>query len=218
VNFVLLLLWNLIAPLEWIRVPKDATDNFDRPLESIASCATNGQSLTFAIVILVVNLSFLILGTFWAYKCRNIATEYNESIYVGLCIVALLQTWTIGLPILVVVRDNPSVSFYVQSGLIFVTSLMAIGFNFVPKAFAARKDFANSRKEVYKEFKRAAILRQRAEEEEDSEREANQVSDPATRNSSKSRGIKVIHNPRVSGQNIKLFFASNESILHINSV
>ena len=194
-NFILLLLWTLIAPLEWTRVDKDATDNFDRPLESIANCAASGQSLTFAIIVLVVNMAFLILGTFWAYKSRNITTEYDESMYIGLCIVAVLQTWTIGLPILVVVRDSPSVSFYVQSGLVFVTSLAVIGFTFIPKVFAVRKDRANDRKEVYKEFKRAAILRQRAEEE-DSERDPNHTTVPI--NETKTTGIKVLHNPRVS--------------------
>ena len=195
-NFILLLLWTFIAPLEWTRVEKDATDNFDRATESIANCAASGLSLTFAIIVLVVNMGFLILGTFWAYKSRNITTEYDESMYIGLCIVAVLQTWTIGLPILVVVRDNPSVSFYVQSGLVFVTSLAVIGFTFFPKVFAVRKDRANDRKEVYKEFKRAAILRQRAEEE-DSDRDPNHAVDlPITE--TKTTGIKVLHNPRVS--------------------
>jgi hypothetical protein len=116
--------------------------------------------------------------------------------YIGLCIVAVLQTWTIGLPILVVVRDSPSVSFYVQSGLVFVTSLAVIGFTFFPKVLAVRKDRANGRKEVYKEFKRAAILRQRAEEE-DSDRDPNHAADlPITE--TKTSGIKVLHNPRVS--------------------
>lgn len=196
VNFILLLLWTLVAPLEWTRVDKDATDNFDRPIESVGNCAASGQSLAFAIIILVVNMIFLIMGTFWAYKSRNITTEYDESMYIGLCIVAILQTWTIGLPILVVVRDNPSVSFYVQSGLVFVTSLAAIGIIFIPKYLAVRKDRASDRKQVYKEFKRAAILRQRAEEE-DSERDPTPAADlPIIE--AKTTGLKILHNPRVS--------------------
>ena len=200
----MLLLWTLIAPLEWNRVDKDATDNFDRPIESIANCAASGQSLTFAIIVLIVNMAFLVLGTFWAYKSRNITTEYDESMYIGLCIVAVLQTWTIGLPILVVVRDNPSVSFYVQSGLVFVTSFAVIGFTFVPKVLAVRKDRANDRKEVYKEFKRAAILRQRAEEE-DSDRDQNHAADDTNITETKSKGVKVLHNPRVSASVLYFF-------------
>ena len=129
--------------------------------------------------------------------------------YIGLCIVAVLQTWTIGLPILVVVRDNPSVSFYVQSGLVFVTSLAVIGFTFVPKVLAVRKDRANKRKDVYKEFKRAAILRKRAEEE-DSERDQNHTADhPVTE--AKTTGIKVLHNPRVSTLILYVYTTNSKS-------
>jgi 7 transmembrane sweet-taste receptor of 3 GCPR len=205
VNVILLLSWNFVAPLEWTRVAKDATDNFDRSLASYANCTASESSRAFAIVILVVNMGFLIIGTFWAYKSRNITTEYNESLYIGLCIVALLQSWTIGLPILIVVRDNPTASFYVQSGLIFVTSISVVGFIFIPKLIAVRKDVANSRKKVYKDFKRAESLRRRALEEE-TERDPQHGSDQINPIEIKPKGIKVIHNPRVSTKRCNFCF------------
>ena len=203
-NFILLLLWSLIAPLEWTRVVTNTTDNFDRSIESYANCSASDPSLAFVIIILLVNVVFLVVGTFWAYKSRNIATEYNESRYIGMSIVAVLQSWTIGLPILIVVRNNPSASFYVQTGLIFVTALAVTAFTFVPKMIALRKEASSSKKrqKLYRQFVREASLRRRAEEDH-SDREpqtddegpnAGQAQGDADR---PIQGIKIIHNPRV---------------------
>jgi 7 transmembrane sweet-taste receptor of 3 GCPR len=206
-NFILLLIWSLVAPLEWTRVVTDATDNFDRSIESYANCAASDQSLVFVVIILLSNIAFLLIGTFWAYKSRNIATEYNESRYIGISIVAVLQSWTIGLPILIVVRDNPSASFYVQSGLIFVTALAILSFTFVPKVIALHKEASGSKKrqKLYREFVREASLRRRAEEEH-SDREPQGALDDSGPQGGDGRedadrpkqGIKIIHNPRVS--------------------
>jgi hypothetical protein len=196
-----------VAPLEWSRVFTDTTDNFDRSISSYANCAASNRSLAFVVIVLLVNIGFLILGTYWAYKSRNIATEYNESRYIGMATVAVLQSWTIGLPILIVVRDNPSASFYVQSGLIFVTSLAAVAFTFLPKMIALRKEKMDShrRTKVYREFKREASLRRRAEED-NSDRDPRNLSDDTRPTEDENRdyadrptqGIKIIHNPRVS--------------------
>lgn len=193
--------------MEWTRVVADATDNFDRYIESYANCAASDQSLVFVVIILLANITFLLVGTFWAYKSRNIATEYNESRYIGMSIVAVLQSWTIGLPITIVVRDNPSASFYVQSGLIFVTALAILAFTFIPKVIALHKETSGSkkRKKLYREFVREASLRRRAEEEH-SDREPQGTLDDSGPQGDGTRadadkpkqGIKIIHNPRVS--------------------
>jgi 7 transmembrane sweet-taste receptor of 3 GCPR len=206
-NFILLLVWSLVAPLEWTRVVTDATDNFDRNIESYANCAASDQSLVFVVIILLANIAFLVVGTFWAYKSRNIATEYNESRYIGMSIVAVLQSWTIGLPILIVVRDNPSANFYVQSGLIFVTALAIVAFTFVPKMIALHKEASGSKKrqKLYREFVREASLRRRAEEEH-SDRDPHvgfddfgpHADDSQGDTDRPKQGIKIIHNPRVS--------------------
>lgn len=193
--------------MEWTRVVTDATDNFDRSVESYANCAASNQSLVFVVIILLANIAFLVVGTFWAYKSRNIATEYNESRYIGMSIVAVLQSWTIGLPILIVVRDNPSASFYVQSGLIFVTALAIVAFTFVPKIVALRKEASGSKKrqKLYREFVREASLRRRAEEDHSDREPHDGTFDDVEPDAGDARedfaiptqGIKIIHNPRV---------------------
>ena len=82
INVVILATWTAIDPREWTRTNNDATDVFNRPVESYGSCNGEG-SLPYVIVLLVINFLFLFLGNWYAYLSRNIETEYLESRYVN---------------------------------------------------------------------------------------------------------------------------------------
>ena len=82
INVVILAAWTAIDPCEWTRTNKDATDVFNRPVESYGSCKGE-DSLPYVVVLLVINFLCLILGNWWAYQSRNIETEYLESRYVS---------------------------------------------------------------------------------------------------------------------------------------
>ena len=101
--------------MEWHRVPRDATDIFDRPVESYGNCS-NADALPFAIALLILNISILIMANWWAYQSRNIETEYHESRYIGITMASILQAWCMGIPILIVVWENPQAKFFVESG------------------------------------------------------------------------------------------------------
>ena len=70
---------------------------------------------------------------FQAYKARNIHTEYSESRYIAMVNGSLLQAWFTGIPLLVMVRDNPSAFFVVAAMILFLTSLAIMLLIFVPK-------------------------------------------------------------------------------------
>ena len=142
-NLIVMIPWTLVAPLEWHRVPRDATDIFDRPVESYGNCS-NADALPFAIALLILNISILIMANWWAYQSRNIETEYHESRYIGITMASILQAWCMGIPILIVVWENPQAKFFVESGIIFVTSLSFLLLVFVPKVFSIRADLIKS--------------------------------------------------------------------------
>ena len=154
-NLIVMIPWTLVAPFEWKRVPGDATDIFDRTVESYGICS-NPDALPFAIAILILNISILIVANWWAYQSRNIETEYHESRYIGITMASILQAWCMGIPIFIVVWENPQAKFFVESGIIFVTSLSFLLLVFVPKVFAIRADLikiANERKrQAYNSF------------------------------------------------------------------
>lgn len=138
-NLAVLIPWTFIAPLEWTRQVRDSTDSFGREVESYGSC-TNADALPFVVVILVLNVGLLLLANWWAYQSRNIETEYHESRYIGISMASVLQAWCMGVPILIVVWDNPSAKFFVEAGIVFVTALAVLLLIFVPKVLAIRSE------------------------------------------------------------------------------
>ena len=138
-NMVVLLVWTFLSPLEWNRIFRDSTDMFDRPFESYGICS-NSDALPYVAVILVLDISILIAANWWAYQSRNIETEYHESRYVGISMASILQAWCMGIPILIVVWDNPQAKFFVQAGIVFVTALAVLLLIFVPKMLSIHND------------------------------------------------------------------------------
>ena len=155
INIVILACWTALDPREWTRTYKDATDVFGRPVESYGSCNGDG-SLPYVIVLLVVDFLFLIIGNWWAYQSRNIETEYLESRYIGISMAAVLQAWCMGIPILIVVWDTPQAKFFVETGIIFVTSLAFLLLIYVPKVMASITDrknaLAEEKRKAYSSF------------------------------------------------------------------
>jgi 7 transmembrane sweet-taste receptor of 3 GCPR len=155
INVVILTAWTLLDPREWDRTPKDATDVFNRYVESYGSCKGDG-SLPYVIVLLVIDFLFLIIGNWWAYQSRNIETEYLESRYIGISMAAVLQAWCMGIPILIVVWDTPQAKFFVETGIIFVTSLAFLLLIYVPKVMASITDrknaIAEEKRKAYSSF------------------------------------------------------------------
>ena len=128
-------------------------DKFGRSVDSFGTC-TSDSSLPFVIVVLVLNLGILCLANWWAYQARNIETEYHESRYIAISMASVLQAWCMGIPILIVVWDNPQAKFFVSAGIVFVTSLAVLALIFLPKVFAIRDD----RMRAAAEDKRLAFL------------------------------------------------------------
>lgn len=154
-NLIILVTWTVLEPQEWTRIERDATDVFNRHVESYGTCKGDA-SLPFVVVLVVLDFLFLILGNWWAYQSRNIETEYLESRYIGISQAAVLQAWCMGIPILIVVWDTPQAKFFVETGIIFVTSLAFLLLIYVPKVVASivdrRSAIAEEKRKAYSSF------------------------------------------------------------------
>jgi hypothetical protein len=188
INVIILSIWTALDPREWVRTFKSATDVFNRPVESYGSCQGDG-SLPYVIVLLVIDVFFLIIGNWWAYQSRNIETEYLESRYIGISMAAVLQAWCMGIPILIVVWDTPQAKFFVETGIIFVTSLAFLLLIYVPKVMASITDRKNA---IAEEKKKAytSFIDERAKRENEYEVDAAK-DDAASDSSSVAEGDNV---------------------------
>ena len=150
VNLVIMIPWSVTAPLHWSRVFNSSTDSFGRSIDSYGSCI-NDDSLPFLIVLGLVNFGFLLGGNWIAFRARNIETEYHESRYVSIGLASFLQAWGMGIPILIVVWDDPPSRFFVSSGIVFVTSFAVLLLIFVPKVLVVRSNRRRKNHEVYRD-------------------------------------------------------------------
>jgi hypothetical protein len=139
VNVIILICWTTISPLQWERDSTLAVDGDGPLITTTAQCGSDDQ-VVYWTLLAVFNLGVLVLCNWWAYRSRNIETEFNESSYVGVSSAAVLQAWAMGIPIIVVVAaDSPQAAFYVTTGIVFVTSQALISLVYIPKVIALRK-------------------------------------------------------------------------------
>jgi len=140
VNFVVLITWTTKDPLHWVRdiEAQISTDTSYRHIDSVAHCESD-DALIYALVLAFINVGLLVLGNWWAYKCRNIETECNESMYAGLSIAAVLQAWAMGVPIAIVVWNSPPAKYYVFVAVVFITAQSILSLVYIPKAIALAK-------------------------------------------------------------------------------
>jgi len=197
-NLAVMLTWTFLSPLKWQRIYRDSTDIFDRFVESYGTCS-NSDALPFVVVILILNISILIVANWWAYQARNIETEYHESRYIGISMASILQAWCMGIPILIVVWDNPQAKFFVEAGIIFVTALAVLLLVFIPKFLAIRTD----RQKAVEETKRLAYTNFTARSKQHQFAEDEEGSKPQRKIDSKSSSKTVggEDGPNVSGDN-----------------
>ena len=74
-----------------------------------------------------------------AYRARNIATELQESNYIFTAMALILLVSFIGVPVVIIARENVSAFYFVSAGLIFVVCQAILLLIFVPKVKALRE-------------------------------------------------------------------------------
>ena len=108
------------------------TDRFEQPTETYGSCVWE-ESVAFLAPLTVLNIGVVFLALYEAWKSRFLTTEFAESQHIGRAVIGTLIVAGIGLPILVIAKDNPDASLFVSSGIIFVMCILTLGCIFAPK-------------------------------------------------------------------------------------
>eukprot|EP00593_Proboscia_inermis_P005709 CAMPEP_0171321174 /NCGR_PEP_ID=MMETSP0816-20121228/110078_1 /TAXON_ID=420281 /ORGANISM="Proboscia inermis, Strain CCAP1064/1" /LENGTH=346 /DNA_ID=CAMNT_0011818857 /DNA_START=186 /DNA_END=1226 /DNA_ORIENTATION=+ len=130
-NVILLLSFTLISPLEYIRFDTDTLNDY-------GTCSVNSGSNQYVTIflgasIILVNVGALVMSNIQAYKARHISDELSESAYIALAMISMLQTYVIGIPLLIVVWKEPGAKYILLCGMIFVISMSLLLLIFIPK-------------------------------------------------------------------------------------
>lgn len=148
-NLVVLSVWSAVAPLEWIRVEVANYDVFGRSRESYGTCASRDANFEALIVtvLLLINLSAVGFSLYQSYLARDHPSQYNESYHVATAMASQLEAILLGVPVLILVRDNPTASFLVRSILVAIFCSAILLPMFVPK-FRIRNTKKDQKRQV----------------------------------------------------------------------
>ena len=125
-----------MAPLQRRRVSEQSFDRFGRSVESYGTCYGGGDDALqyfFAALILFVNVVAIVFLLYQSYQARNLPTEFNESLYVCVTTVSLLEALLLAGPLLLLVYDSPSADFMIKSILVTIAGLAILLPMFIPK-------------------------------------------------------------------------------------
>jgi hypothetical protein len=131
---ITLIVWTVVSPPVWEREVSQV-DVFSREIESMGFCNYE-ESLPYAIILLIVLLGTVLLSLYEAFVARNISTEFAESdyIFVVLCVVVLVSF--MGIPIMLIARDQPQARFFCSVCIIFIICFAVLLLIFGPKMVA----------------------------------------------------------------------------------
>jgi hypothetical protein len=137
INVIVLTFWTVIDPLhrETVVVTQDP---FDRNTETYGICGSD-YAYIFLATLGMINLGCLLVAVFQAYQARSISTELQESGYIFTAMQFILIVSFIGIPVMVVARENVKAFYFIRAGIIFVVCTSILILIFIPKVLALRK-------------------------------------------------------------------------------
>jgi hypothetical protein len=133
-NVIILITWNAADPVVWVRAPVD-DESGTLNLEDTATIGyCNSEHYRVYLGMLIgINYVVSVVALVQAYECRKISTDYGEFLWIGAALIAIVQVWSVGLPLLKLLDDNPRGVFFVKVGVVFLTSICTQLFIFIPK-------------------------------------------------------------------------------------
>merc|ERR1712157_69176 len=132
-------IWTLVDPPRWVRV--DVTE-----FESYGICSIGEEVASTVIVSLLLALNFLsvVITNIQAYITREVSDEFNESKYIALAMISIMQIFLVGVPLVFLTRNNPTACFFVITSMVLVITMSVLMCLFVPKFRRVYKRYSTS--------------------------------------------------------------------------
>jgi hypothetical protein len=131
-NVLILSLMTALDPIQY-EIIVVSYDSFDRMAETYGGCGYWASSLEFTISLLVLNLGMLCAASFQSWKCRNLSTEFQESLSIFRALSGILLVVFVGCPVLIIARENTDAFLFISSAIIFLSCMLILLLIFIPK-------------------------------------------------------------------------------------
>lgn len=76
------------------------------------------------------------MANYQAFRTRRVKSVLSESKFIAITVVSITQAALVGLPVLLLVEEEPRAHYVVQVLLVFCVCMAVIGFIFIPKVMA----------------------------------------------------------------------------------
>lgn len=122
----------ILAPIDYVTTP-ESFDRFARPDEFFSRCSFEDEQLPYIIALAVLNGGCLLYAIFQAYEARNLSVEFSESLYIFQALMLILLVSLIGIPVMLLARDDANSYTFLACAIIFVVCCSIMIVIFVPK-------------------------------------------------------------------------------------
>jgi gamma-aminobutyric acid type B receptor len=126
IDVVILTIWTTSDPLKWTRTTL-TSDVSGYPLSSAGQCESPSSGKYLA-ALGTLHALVMVYASYLCYQTRNIPTEFAGGKYVALAMASNLQVFLLGVPVMVIVGNDPSTSFFVRSAIIFLNDFAVLAF------------------------------------------------------------------------------------------
>lgn len=105
-SLIFLLVWTFVDPMFWVRT--NAIGSVDGS-STFGYCAIGETGVSIAMVVCLTVLAFacVVRACVSAWHARTVDVEYAESKYISVIIIGMLQTFPIGIPLIILSFSNP---------------------------------------------------------------------------------------------------------------
>jgi len=138
-TLIFLLVWSVVDPMFWVRKPVlGSTDG----LSTFGACSIGQTNVAKAMLACLIVLDFVcvIMACLAAWYARTVSVEFSESKYISVIMIGMLQTFPIGIPLIVLTYSNPTASYFVKAALLFFLTVSILSLIFIPKIIFLRKE------------------------------------------------------------------------------
>lgn len=139
-NVVILAFWTATEPLKYSRMEHDGTDFWNRVISTYGTCRSE-KAPPYLTTLVAVNFLLVAVAVWQAFQARGIHSEFAEAKFIGLAVGSICQTFLTGVPLLVIVWDQPQAFYVVLCLMVFLLCMVVLVLIFVPKYFK-RKEYS----------------------------------------------------------------------------
>ncbi len=138
-NAIILILWDALAPLQWVVTPLQQ-DDFGVVVSSVVQCRAANDYLSNMLgsTVLAFLFALILLGNAISCKTKELPTQYQESKWIGYSMISTFQVFAIGLPLMILTtgtdsNGSVSASFATRSAFVILNNSGVLLFIFGPK-------------------------------------------------------------------------------------